>query len=175
MHLTFAQFPSGKSMNRLIMICAIVLAAAPVPAFAQAGSTGGTIGKQDKSASGGEVRVPTRAHRAPLARKHHVAVREQRAPRARKHHVSEAAPARASCRNVTGTWSWTAGWFGKNDTAFRNDGTAYHIAGIPGTWTCLGDGVIFVDWTNWNHYKLKLSPDGKKLLDPNSGGASFVR
>ncbi len=29
--------------------------AAPVSAFAEAGSTGGTIGKQDKSASGGEV------------------------------------------------------------------------------------------------------------------------
>jgi hypothetical protein len=40
--------------------------------LAQAGSTGGTIGKQEKSVSGGEVRVPTRERRAPRARKHHV-------------------------------------------------------------------------------------------------------
>jgi hypothetical protein len=48
--------------------------------FAQGGSTGFTIGKQDKSVSFGETRVPTRAQRAPRARKHHVAARERWRP-----------------------------------------------------------------------------------------------
>ena len=51
--------------------------------FAQAGCTGGMIGKTDKSASGGEV--PARARRAP-ARHHHAPMHAQRAPRLRKHH-----------------------------------------------------------------------------------------
>ncbi len=75
-------------MKRFIIICAIVLMAAPVAAFAQAGSTSGTIGKQDKSISGSEVRVPAHARRAHVWRKHYVVVREPRAPRARRHYAT---------------------------------------------------------------------------------------
>lgn len=89
-------------MNRFTIICAIALMAAPVPEFAQAGSTGGKVGKQDKSASGGEV--PARAHRAP-ARKHHVLAREQRAPRARKHHASQTGSSQyLGCFKDQGDW-----------------------------------------------------------------------
>jgi hypothetical protein len=35
--------------------------------------------------------------------------------------------------------------------------------------------VIFIDWKNWVKGKVQLSPDGKKLIDAESGKVGFIR
>ncbi len=89
-----AKQKGSKAMSlgvRCFFVATAVTLAGLIPAsaeprltIAQAGSTGGTIGKQDKEASGGEVSEPTRARRAHAARRHHVAAR---APRVRIRYV----------------------------------------------------------------------------------------
>jgi hypothetical protein len=46
------------TLGTVCIICLMTLLAADRGAFAQAGSTGGTIGKTDKSVSGGEEQTP---------------------------------------------------------------------------------------------------------------------
>jgi hypothetical protein len=62
-------------------------------AFAQAGSTGGTVGKTDKSASGGEDEAPAR-HNAK--------------PRAAKKEPSESRAESRASGSVDGTWAISA-------------------------------------------------------------------
>ena len=127
-------------------------------ALAQAGSTGGAIGKQDKSVSGGSPAVePTRAPKEP-----------------RRHRSTNDTPAKtkgASCGRIAGTWQW---WTG-GETVFRMDGTAKHTSGLTATWTC-SDGNYVVSWSTGID-KLKISPDGKRLDGSNNFGfhASGIR
>jgi hypothetical protein len=89
-------------------------------ALAQAGSIGGTIGKQDKSISGGE---------------------EADRPRAAPHPKRPAAKAQEtssghSCSRIVGTWTW---YLGTSESVFHKDGTARHsTSGATGKWTCAG-------------------------------------
>lgn len=85
------------------------------------------------------------------------------------------AVARPSCGNIVGTWSWTGGLFGANDTQFNADGTAVHRSGITGTWTCRPGGEIYIDWKDWYKNRMKLSADGKTLENLEGGGAGFRR
>lgn len=138
--------------------------------FAQAGSTGGTIGKQDKSGSGGEIRLPTRAHRAPLPRKHHVSVREWRAPRARKHHVSEARG--SHCGKIVGTWLLAPGGFvAKFD---QNGGGHYTILlGHTLNWTC-ANGKVISTGDDGVVSRITISHDGNSFTGVSSNGRTFV-
>jgi hypothetical protein len=72
------------NLSIVCIICLIPLSAADQGAFAQAGSTGGTIGKQDKSISGGEQHLPP-------------------SPQSRK--SVAAAEHTAVSRSITGEWS----------------------------------------------------------------------
>jgi hypothetical protein len=147
----------GAVMRALLLVLAI---ATPIcyfaqlnpPAMAQAGSTGGTVGKQDKSVSGGEE-GPDARH---TEKKSHRAV----APK-----VSA-----FKCPNLTGTWNtWAAGMFGKGDATFNSDGTAMHGSGIPGKWGC-EDGHLFIRWAiDGRPGEVKLSRDGKKVTTPDGG------
>jgi len=132
-------------------------ATASAQVTAQAGSTGGSLGKKGKSASGGEEASP-----------------RQTKPRS-KASASAKTDSSKSCGNFNGTWTSGGGsWlYGANDTVFRSNGTARHSSGIVGTWTC-EDGVIDLDWKNWDHDRLKLSADGKRL-DSLAGGRGFTR
>jgi hypothetical protein len=139
----------------------------------QAGSTGGTIGKQDKSASGGEVRVPTRARQAPLVRKrkHHVAARDQRAPRVPKHHVSEAGDSR--CRKIVGTWTVSAPGVGEA-TFDQNGGGRYtFFLGVTGKWTC-ANGIVIVTWNNGVVSRVLVSHDGNSYTGTNNDGTTYA-
>ena len=125
-------------------------------AMAQAGSAGGSLGKTGKSASGGE---PATERAAPSPKKN-----TANAPREGK-----------GCGNFFGTWTSGGGsWlYGANDTVFRADGSARHTSGIVGNWTC-SDGVIDLEWKDWDQDRLKLSGDGKRL-DSLAGGKGFSR
>jgi hypothetical protein len=130
--------------------------------FAQAGSTGGTIGKTDKSVSGGEeVAPPARPGARPT---------ERRRNQANPDVATNAQTSR--CPSIAGTWSWTGGLFGRNDTEFGADGSAKHGSGIVGTWTC-SDGLYVIRWKNWTTDKVKLSADKKKLNYVDADGGFF--
>lgn len=96
-------------------------------ALGQAGSTGGTIGKTEKSISGGaEVEQPP-----PKQRKS----RPNSGP-------SVAAPSPNDCRKVVGTWTFT---FEKSfETAIKSDGTGSFGPGLDFTWTCSGNQFAYM-------------------------------
>src|SRR5664279_2559528 len=90
-------------------------------ALAQAGSTGGTIGKQDKSISGGEdtPRVPPHPKRSATK--------------------SQETSSGHSCVRIVGKWTW---YLGATETVFNQDGTARNNGGATATWTCTGGKVV---------------------------------
>jgi hypothetical protein len=116
-------------------------------ALAQAGSVGGTIGKTDKSVSGGD--------QAPSAR-------PESKPR-----KSNAAPnniATSLCGKMPGNWSW----FNYPTVVISPDGTA-SAPPFSATWTCNNNSVVM----HWNHGytdRLTLSRDGTHLEGTNGSG-----
>ena len=123
-------------------------------AFAQAGSAGGTIGKSDKSISGG--------------REEHQRSRGQRREQVpAPHHASRAEPNNAGCQRVVGTWNWFLG----GDTVFYGDRTGRSASGPTFTWTCSGDSYVLT-WSHGFVDHLRISPDGKRL--DGSNGISSV-
>jgi hypothetical protein len=136
-------------------------------AQSQSGSTGGSIGKQGKSVSGGEEPQP-RQRTAPKPRP---AARVDTAP------AREAKPAVASnvCRQLTGhTWSsWASGMFGAGDTTFSAGGRAVHRSGITGTWSCSGSKIL-LQWPGEGMRPMTMSADGKTLLG-EEGQTRFSR
>lgn len=135
----------------LAMLSALVVAAQQHVAFAQAGSTGGVIGKQDKSVSGGgAVEEPTVRSAGP-----------RRAP--------EKSPGqdqtRSACGRMPGVWTangWYNSIYGRGDVVLNADGSARHVSGIVGTWTCRGNHFV-MDWKNWAHGEGTLSNDGSTI------------
>ncbi len=112
-------------------------------ALAQAGSTGGIIGKQEKSVSGGEDSEPIRT----------------KPPKHKSSQIPVKKPSQAAgrCSNVVGSYSYPYG----SVTVFKSDGTATNSAGPQGTWKCAG-GTVTVNWNTG--YNDRLTP---------SGGSSF--
>jgi hypothetical protein len=142
------------------VIAAALSCASAGTAAAQAGSVGGTIGKQDKSISGNE--------RAP-----HPA-RSQRQGR-NKPSPASGRSSQASCRSIAGTWaSWASGIYGKKDTKINADGTLEHRTS-KGTWSCTAGEYIHV----WDSFGVRgpytLSPDSKRLIKIKDGSVSFSR
>jgi hypothetical protein len=128
-------------------------------ALAQAGSVGGTIGKQDKSISGGEE--ADRSLTAPHPKR----------PAAKARETSSG----HSCRSIAGTWSsWASGQFGPNDTRFNADGTITHPAS-KGTWSCENGQYMHV-WSAFGRRgPYRLSANGKQLIKIEDGSVSFFR
>jgi hypothetical protein len=132
-----------------LIICAgVLLASAAAIAQVQPGSIGGTIGKQDKSASGGNTPEGYRP-----------STREQK-PR---HDKS------ASCGRIAGTWKW-----GGYTVVIRQDGSAQHsLASMNGTWTCKGRQYVFI-WANKFINHVTLSTDGNSVEGVNDAlGGTF--
>ena len=128
-------------------------------ALAQAGSIGGTIGKQDKSLSGSEEadrpRTPPRP-KLPAAK-------------------ARETPSGHSCRSIAGTWSsWASGQFGPNDTRFNANGTITHPTS-KGTWTCENGQYMHVWATFGRRGPYRLSANGKQLIKIEDGSVSFYR
>jgi hypothetical protein len=101
------------------IICLIALLAVDWMAFAQAGSTGGTIGKTDKSVSGGEEAKP-RSERKELHRS-----------------AANKEPTGGTCEKFVGTWSWlypSPG--GHSEVVISQDGSGRTEGGLTSNWTC---------------------------------------
>lgn len=142
------------TLSIVAITCLIALLATDQMAFAQAGSIGGTIGKTDKSASGGEGQPHSRAK-----------------PQKDKTDATRAIRS-SSCRDIVGTWKW---YLGLSETTFLADGSARHSAGATGKWQCVGSAISAV-WSNGVKEHYVLSPDGNSLSVDTSwnGGAAFV-
>ena len=144
------------------VIAAAITWASAGTAAAQAGSAGGTIGKQDKSISGSErAAVPRPA-------------RNQREGRNKRSPASGRSSG-TSCRSIVGTWaSWASGIYGKKDTKINADGTITHPTS-KGTWSCTAGKYLHV----WDSFGVRgpytLSPDGKRLIKIKDGSVSFSR
>jgi hypothetical protein len=136
------------------IICSMALLCTDRTASAQAGATGGTIGKTDKSVSGDNDSGP---HQAP------------RQPRAYK---PDGQSTSSSCRKVVGNWSWKGG---TADAVFNSDGTGrltWPFGAASCTWKCDGSGVI-ANWSIGVVDRITISGDGNSLLINNSQGETF--
>jgi hypothetical protein len=142
----------GAVMRTQLLLVAIVLPSFCFvhvqPAIAQAGSTGGTVGKRDKSVSGSE---------------------EPAKPEARPHHQLASEPAEgksklSGCGNVVGTYKWLVG----TTTVIKSDGTTTNTDGNRGNWTC-ASGQVAIAWKNGQVDHLTPKPSGFSVLNTNSG------
>jgi hypothetical protein len=112
-------------------------------ALAQAGSVGGSIGKRDKSISGGEEVDGRRA--APPSKQPVAKMQET-----------------TSCKGLPGTWTFSNGI----GVAFKAGGGLLATNDDVGKWTCEGSRVA-AHWRKWtDHYV--ISSDGTHMSG-NSG------
>lgn len=133
------------------LVIALSAAGASV-AFAQAGSTGGTLGKTDKSISGGDE-----------------AKRPQRVRSTAKHRET---PRVSACSKLIGVWKGALG----GDIIYKPGGTVSGTIPVnEGTWSC-GNAGVTVTWTkvpSADH--CTLSSDGTLQTCTNNRGNSFTR
>jgi hypothetical protein len=124
-----------------------LFAQANPPAMAQAGSTGGTVGKQDKSVSGSEepVTPKTRSHKAASQ-------------------PAEAKSKSSGCGQVAGTYKWLLGTV----NVMKADGTTTLSNGPRGTWTC-ASGQVTIVWNNGATDRLTPTSSGFSVININSG------
>ena len=148
--------PSGMAV-----LAVLALTATSNSSFAQAGSTGGTVGKQDKSLSGGE---------------------ETSAPR-RDTRPGKPAPATSSsppreketrCMAIVGTWTW---YLGLTEATFNQNGSMRNSNGGTGTWTC-PRAIGSATWSNGPPVTetYTMSKDGNSLsvVSAWGGGIKFT-
>jgi hypothetical protein len=154
-----------NSMSRLAItslvagVCAILLALSVEPeAFAQAGSTGGTVGKTDKSASGGEEKAEPQKP---------VPKRDRRAGKPPSNEASSETRG-SSCGRIVGTWNWVFGL----TVVIKSNGSMTASNGLTATWTC-SDGQYSFAWSNNITDRVSLSKDGNQLDAVNSMGIHF--
>ena len=138
------------------MVLLAALMAGPL-VLAQSGSTGGAIGKQGKSASGGDDQ-PAPRPAPPRQRVRAPADDSDAEPRS-------AARSDGNCGRIAGTWAW----FNSVDVVINAGGTMQSSNGYRGTWSC-EDGMYTLVWQPLgNQDKLMLSSSGKRL----SGSGMF--
>jgi hypothetical protein len=126
-------------------------------AFAQAGSTGGTIGKTNKSVSDDqEEKTPAGANTAPT----------KTAPKVLPAHTQT-----GPCGPIVGTWLWYNGVTVKvnsNNTTTQSDGNSATVV--------CADGTYSFTWFGIHTVRMTLSSDGKRLSGTSIIGAeSAVR
>ncbi len=127
------------------MISLALLIISPSTAVAQSGSTGGAIGKQYKSISGGEEGPAARPRRAP---------KQSVRPRTQDKRVRQTTSA---CARMAGVWAFNNGL----DVVMKSDGTAAGTNGDTGTWTC-DAGMATVRWRRHTD-RYTVSSDGNRL------------
>jgi hypothetical protein len=133
------------------IILATVAASAPFArnALAQAGSTGGTAGKQYKGASGGEEQGEPKSQRPKSASL-----------------PAASTPKSSGCGNVVGAYKWPVGI-----TTIKSGGVATGIPGVQGTWMC-ANGQVTIVWNNGYTDHLTPIPGGFSAV--NNLGMQFT-
>jgi hypothetical protein len=161
-----SRLPVSRPVGRILgfaMLLGLFALGQPESAFAQAGSIGGTIGKQDKSISGVEE---TPASHSPAKTKR------------KFNQSSETNPATGSgkgCGRIIGVWTWRSSIFSWR-IVVRPNGVATHSIdnGISGTWSCKDDNAVFV-WANGKYLDhVILLPEPDRLEGTNKDGIKFT-
>jgi hypothetical protein len=127
-------------------------------ALAQAGSVGGTIGKTDKSISGG---VNVEGHASPK--------REAAPKRSVNTKIGNKNATHGGCQRIIGTWTW---FFGTT-TVFSSGGSASNSSGLTSTWRCAG-GVVVALWSHGITDRITISSDGNRLSVSSSNGITWA-
>jgi hypothetical protein len=144
---------------RLVAAVAYAVMLIPTVALAQLqpGSTGGTIGKTDKSISGGEEAAE------PLQS---LPRRDKRA--AKPPNEASGETRGSSCGRIVGTWNWVLGL----TVVIKSNGSITASNGLTATWRCNGSQYSFA-WSNNITDRVSLSTDGNRLDAVNSVGIHF--
>jgi hypothetical protein len=136
----------------LLLITAFAAATFSIPATTvaqQPGSTGGTLGKTDKSATGGEEATPHSSNKT-------------------ERHVHEPAVTGgrgvSKCGNLAGDWQYAHGPVAR----YTSGGAAIGLTdNSRGTWTCSGEEII-ITWTSGvaagHIHRMTLSADGQHFV-----------
>jgi hypothetical protein len=147
-------------MHRFVLgVLIIGMFSVPCAAQIQPGSTGGSIGKTEKSISGGESTAET--HTPTSSRS-----KGQRPINKGASQLSEVSAAGTKCARIVGTWNWVSG-----EVTAKSDGTyTYAVGGDSGVgkWSCSG-GAHIVLRGNGHEDRMTLSDDGLKMT-----GVSWV-
>jgi hypothetical protein len=116
----------------------------------QPGSTGGTVGKQDKAVSGGNT--PQESRPSTSKREPHLSVAKI-----------------SSCGRIAGTWQW-----GGYTVVVKQDGSAHNSYGnVDGTWTCKDRDYVFVFAGAFIEH-VTLSTNGNNVTGTNPLGTPFT-
>jgi hypothetical protein len=147
---------ASTALSAIIATCwSATLFPAATPSFAQAGSTGGTLGQTDKSVSGGDE--PGRDRGA----------NRKRASAKQTGHQQ----AGNECDRVVGVWQWR--WLNETSVVTLNaNGTGSSAHGFKSTWTCSNRTAV-IRWPMAQD-TMVLSSDGKKLTGSNNIGVAVT-
>jgi len=135
---------------------AIALAPAAASAEEPPGSTGGSIGKQGRSASGSEAAEPQRTS----------------PPRTPGGTVAKPqASGGSSCAKVVGVWKGPLDY-----STFKSNGTVTSPSfPTEGPWSCR-NGQLVIAWKDWGIDRCSLTSDGQQMNCRNETlGNSFSR
>ena len=137
-------------------------------ALAQAGATGGVVGKQNKDASGESGASPEgptpRGERKPAPRD---SGSERRARSKAPAQAAEPPKMKAAgCARAVGTWFWVT------EVVTIKPNGSITAKGGPGNWTCV-DGLLHVFWPGFivPHEIFSISDDGNRLNSQNTSSA----
>ncbi len=155
---------SAKTQAPLPMLSGAICGAAalalllmtPEMVLAQAGQTGGVIGKQGKSISSEEA-APAPRDSVPARKPSGGARREPPAQ----------APTSA-CSGIVGRWRWLLG----TSVVFAANGSNQRSSGDSGSWSC-AKGIVVATWKSGYVDTITISPDGQHLSITNSAGLHF--
>ncbi|MBI5264278.1 MAG: hypothetical protein HY852_20945 [Bradyrhizobium sp.] len=140
----------------LALLVGVAVSGRPQTALAQAGQTGGVIGKQEKSISS-EEGAPEPRGAAP-ARRSSGGARQTR---------TLAQGGSSGCGRIVGTWRWLVGM----RAVFNANGTNHASNGDSGTWTCAG-GTVVASWKSGYVDTITFS-SATSLSITNSAGLHF--
>jgi len=144
-----------RKFNRIlvaILCCSTMFVGGDRMAFAQAGSTGGTIGKTDKSVSGGEEQAEQKPHTGSL-------------PHRMKNETHSTGN---NCRGISGVWEWHSK-LPKFDVTFKSGGAVSATNGLTATWSC-SNGTFLIKWLDGFTDHMQLSSNGKELSGTSWAG-----
>jgi hypothetical protein len=128
-------------LSLIAVSIAAVMSFVSAAAQVEPGSAGGVLGKQNKSASGGEDTPVTTREKTKFREAH----------------------AKSLCAKIPGVWSW---WVNGNVTFSSNGKVAQPQSNLSGTWSCSGDHVVVL-WSHGYTDRLTLAPEGTHLSGTN--------
>jgi hypothetical protein len=137
-------------ISLMALVCVTFAAGTGIrSAFAQAGSAGGSVGKEDKSVSGSAEQEPA----------------EKNLPRPTpKNSPIKSTNTASRCSSFPGSYSYPL----HTITVFKSDGTASNSSGLKATWSC-ANGTVTVRW-NTGYIDTLISSGGSNFSATNNHG-----